>query len=168
MAPKSVSNTAMRRAYLLLLIALAITGCTRSVDVTQALEITDVHTGWYDMGIIGGQNKLVPSISLRLQNTDDDTVGGVQLNAIFRRVGEPDGWGEHYVQAIDRSGLEPAATSEPIVLRSTLGYTGTQSRLDMLQNAQFVDASVDIFAKQGRGGWVKIGEFPIDRQLLTQ
>ena len=162
----------MRRASLILLLAVvagvASGGCSRTVDVTQALEITDVQTGWYDLGIIDGQNKLVPSISLRLQNADADTVGGVQLNAIFRRVGEPDGWGEHYVQAIPRDGLAPGAATEPIVLRSTLGYTGTQSRIEMLQNAQFVDATVDIFGKQGRGGWVKMGEFTIDRQLLTE
>ena len=34
--------------------------------------------------------------------------------------------------------------------------------------ACFVDATVDIFGKQGRGGWVKMGEFTIDRQLLTE
>jgi hypothetical protein len=158
----------MKRASLFLLVALALAGCSRTVDVTQALEITEVQTGWYDMGIVDGQNKLVPSISLRLQNTDQDTVGGVQLNAIFRRVGETDGWGEHFVQAIPRDGIEPGATTNPIVLRSTLGYTGTQSRIEMLQNAQFVDATVDIFGKQGRGGWVKMGEFTIDRQLLTE
>jgi hypothetical protein len=153
---------------MLLLAALAISGCSRTVDVTQALEITDVQTGWYDLGIVNGQNKLVPSISLRLQNADADNVGGVQLNAIFHRVGETDGWGEHYVQAIPRDGIEPGATTDPIVLRSTLGYTGEQSRIEMLQNAQFVDATVDIFGKQGRGGWVKMGEFTIDRQLLTE
>ncbi|MGE3402957.1 MAG: hypothetical protein AB7K63_10240 [Vicinamibacterales bacterium] len=166
---KRLFSAAPRHAapYLLLL-ALAVAGCSRTVDVTQALEITEVQTGWYDMGIVDGQNKLVPSISLRLQNTDQDTVGGVQLNAIFRRVGEADGWGEHFVQAIPRDGIGPGATTNPIVLRSTLGYTGTQSRLEMLQNAQFVDATVDIFGKQGRGGWVKMGEFTIDRQLLTE
>ena len=153
---------------LLLLAGSAASGCTRSVDVQQALAIIDVHTGWFDAGIINGQNKLVPSISLKLQNKDSDTVGGVQINAIFRRVGEPDGWGEHYVQAIDRNGIAPGALSPQIVLRSNLGYTGAQSRLEMLNNAQFVDARGDIFGKQGRGGWVKLGEYTIDRQLLTE
>jgi hypothetical protein len=157
----------MRRASLFLLLAVVASGCSRQVDVQQALQIADVNTGWYDVGIVNGQNKLVPSISLKLQNVDSETVGGVQLNAIFRRAGEPDGWGEHFVQAINRDGLAPGGTTNPIVLRSTLGYTGTEPRIQMLQNAQFVDARVDIFGKQGRGGWVKIGEFAIDRQLLT-
>ena len=151
-----------------MLLALIAGGCSRSVDVKQALTVTDVHTGWYDAGIINGQNKLVPSVSLKLQNKDTGQVGGVQLNAIFHRVGETDGWGEHYVQAIDRDGIGPGASTQAIVLRSNLGYTGQQSRLEMLRNAQFVDARVDIFAKQGRGGWVKLAEYMIDRQLLTE
>ena len=158
----------MMRVAICLIAAVTLTaGCTRTVDVKQSLRITDVSTGWYDVGIVNGQNKLVPSISLKLQNADSDTVAGVQLNAIFRRVGETDGWGEHFAQAIDRDGLQPGQTSNQIVLRSTLGYTGTEPRIQMLQNTQFVDARVDIFGKQGRGGWVKIGEYVIDRQLLT-
>ena len=123
---------------------------------------------WYDAGIINGQNKLVPSIAFKLRNVDDGVVGGVQINAIFKRVGENDGWGEHYVQAIDRDGIQPGESSKEIVLRSNLGYTGTEPRLVMLRHAQFVDARVEIFGKQGRGGWVKIGDFNIERQLLTE
>jgi hypothetical protein len=158
----------MRRAYLFLLVAMFAGGCTKTVEIQKVLAITDVHTGWYDAGIVNGQNKLVPSLSLKIKNNDTEVVGGVQLNAIFHRVGEEDGWGEHFVQAIDRDGLAAGAETEPIVLRSNLGYTGTQSRLELLQNSQFVDARVDIFGKQGRGGWVKLGEFVIDRQLLTR
>ena len=43
-----------------------------SREVEKDLKIVDVHTGWYDAGMIaGGQNKLVPSISLELQNISD-------------------------------------------------------------------------------------------------
>jgi hypothetical protein len=38
----------------------------------------------------------------------------------------------------------------------------------MLKHREFVDAKVELFAKQGRRTWVKIGEYPIARQLLTQ
>jgi hypothetical protein len=158
----------MKRASLLMLLALVASSCSRTVDIKQALAVTDVHTGWFDTGVSNGQNKLVPSVSLTLKNRDTDTVGGVQLNAIFHRVGETDGWGEHYVQAIDRNGLAPGGTTPLIVLRSNLGYTGAQSRAEMLKNAQFVDARVELFGKQGRGGWVKLAEYKIDRQLLTQ
>src|SRR6476620_180131 len=152
----------MRRPILILLFALAAGGCSKTVDIQKVVTVTDVHTGWYDAGIINGQNKLVPSISLKLKNGDTEPIAGVQLNAIFHRVGEEDGWGEHFVQAVDRSGLAPGATSQQIVLRSGLGYTGSQSRIELLQNSQFVDARVDIFGKQGRGNWVKLAAVRID------
>ncbi len=159
----------MNRAIAVLFIAVLVSGC-RSIEVEKALQITDVQTGWYDAGIVEGQkNKLVPSISLRLQNITEDAVDSVQLNAIFRRVGEQEAWGEHFVMAIPReNALEPGAKTNPIVLRSNLGYTGTQSRLQMLQNREFVDAKVEIYGKSGSRNWVKLGEQQIGRELLTE
>jgi hypothetical protein len=159
----------MRRPVLLLL-TFVVAGCSRNIEVEKALKVTDVHTGWYDAGLqADGKNKLVPSVSLKLQNIYPEPVKGVQINAIFRRLDEPEvSWGEHFVRAIGTDGLAPGATGHPLVLRSNLGYTGTQPRIQMLQNREFVDAKVEIFGKQGSRTWVKIGEYPIDRQLLTQ
>ena len=117
-----------------------------------------------------GKNKLVPSISLKLKNISDESVDSVQVNAIFRRVGEPEGWGEHFVSAIDRDGL-PAheATTGLSVLRSKLGYTGTESRAaDAAEHA--------VRRRQGRNlrqaRLTHLGRssasITIDRQLLTQ
>ena len=58
--------------------------------------------------------------------------------------------------------------TEPIVLRSNLGYTGTEPRAQMLKNSQFVDAQVQVFAKHGGNQWTKLGEWRIERDLLTQ
>jgi hypothetical protein len=157
------------KRLLALLFVVVTAGCTPTVDLAQTVSITEVSTGWYDVGILEtGQNKLVPSISLKLQNRSVDPVARVQLNAIFHQVGETDGWGEHYVSAVDADGLAAGSSTNTIVLRSTLGYTSDQSRVDMLRHSSFVDATVDIFGKQGRGNWVKLGEYRIDRQLLTQ
>jgi len=142
-------------------------GCTRSRDVQKDLKLVDVRTGWYDAGIVEGKNKLVPSISLKVQNVSADDIANVQMNAIFRRVGEQEAWGEHFVRAVDSNGLKAGATGGEIVLRSNLGYTGDQSRAEMLQNSQFVDAKVEIFGKHGSNTWAKMGEFPIERKLLT-
>jgi hypothetical protein len=158
----------MSRSIVVLLIGLLVSGCG-NIEVEKAVRITDVQTGWYDAGIVEGQkNKLVPSISLRLENITEDPVESVQINAIFRRIGEQEAWGEHYVMAIPREGLAPGAKTRPIVLRSTLGYTGTQSRLQMLQNREFVDARVEIYGKSGSRTWVKLGEQQIGRELLTE
>jgi len=96
------------RRLLITLSVLAAAGCSPTVDLVQTVAITDVQTGWYDVGILeGGKNKLVPSISLKVQNKSSESVARVQLNAIFHRVGEADGWGEHYVSAVDSNGSLP-------------------------------------------------------------
>ena len=157
------------RLTLVLLSALLLAGC-ESREVEKDLKIVNAHTGWYDVGIVeGGQNKLVPSVSLELQNVSDRAISSVQLQAVFHRGGEPDkDWGNHFVRAIDPSGLGSGSTTKPIVLRSNTGYTGVESRLKMLQNSQFVDFTVDIFGKHGSRTWVKMGQYQIDRQLLTE
>ena len=158
----------IRRLTAALLAALLVAAC-ESRDVQTDLTIVNAQTGWFDVGIVeGGMNKLVPSVSLALQNVSDRDIASVQLNAVFYRAGEPESWGAHFVRAIDASGLAAGATSGPIVLRSTLGYTGTQARAQMLQNKEFVDARVEVFGKHGRRTWAKMGEFTIDRRLLTE
>jgi hypothetical protein len=144
-------------------------GCNRGVDPIAVLEPLDIITGWYDAGIVeGNMNKLVPSVSLKLRNKSSDPVRSIQINAVFRRVGEPEMWGEHFGWAIQREPLAPGGQTNELVLRSGLGYTGEQPRMQMLQNSQFVDAKVEIFLRQGSRVWAKLAEFPIERQLLTK
>ena len=156
-----------RTLWVLIVVSVAALGCNR-VDPITALEPADVVTGWYDEGIVDGKNKLVPSVSLKLRNKSDVDVRSVQVNAIFKRINEPEPWGDHFGWAIQGDSLPPGATTRDIVLRSGLGYTGEQPRQQMLQNKEFVDAKVEIFLKQGSGVWAKLAEFPIERQLLTK
>ena len=109
----------------------------------------------------------MPSISLKIQNVSPEDISNVQVNAIFRRMGEQEAWGEHFVRAIDSNGLKAGSTGGDIVLRSTLGYTSDTSRADMLRNSQFVDARVEIFGQHGSRTWAKMGEYPVERKLLT-
>lgn len=144
------------------------TACGKSIEPTAALDPVEVMTGWFDAGIENGKNKLVPSVALKLRNKSTEPMRSVQINAIFRRVGEQEMWGEHFSWAIQREPLPPGATTEVIVLRSALGYTGEEPRLQLLQHSQFVDAKVDLFLKQGSQVWSKLHEYPIDRTLLTR
>ena len=153
---------------LCLVTSLVLAGCARTREVEKDLKLVDVHTGWYDVGIVDGNNKLVPSISMKLQNVSQESIASVQINAIFHRVNEKEAWGEHFVRAIGSDGLGPAASTANVVLRSNLGYTGTESRLTMLKNSQFVDATVEVFGKHGSRNWVRMGQFPVDRKLLTE
>ena len=156
------------RPLTLALLVLALAACNR-VKPVEVLEPLDVTTGWYDAGILeDGKNKLVPSVSLKLRNKSAAPIDGVQINAIFRRVNEPEMWGEHYGWAVQRQELAPGQSTRDIVLRSTLGYTGEQARMQILQHKEFVDAKVELYLKKGSQVWAKLGEFPIERQLLTQ
>jgi len=149
------------------LVVFLVAGC-RSREVEKDLTITDVHSGWYDAGIVDGQNKLVPSITLKLRNISSEPISRVQINAVFRRVGEEQVWAAPFVRGIGPDGLAPGAEGDTLVLRSDRGYLGPQARLQMLQNREFVDAEVRIFGRHGSRNWVKMGEYTIDRQLLTE
>ena len=144
--------------------------CGASEAAVASLEPIDVVTGWFDDGIIeGGKNKLVPSVSLKLRNKSDQPIRSIQINAIFRRVGEQEMWGEYFGWAIPRTEpLAAGAETKALVMRGTLGYTGDQPRMQMLQNQQFVDVKVEIFLKQGSKVLAKLAEYPIQRQLLTR
>ena len=154
-------------ALLALLAGSIAAGCAENVDIKQALQVGDVVTGYYDLGIVAGKNKLVPSISFRIKNTADTSVSSVQLNAVFKVIGDEEELGSAYVRGIDARGLAPGAMSEPFVLRSSLGYTGEQPRAQMLQHKDFRDVQVELFAKHSSEQWAKIAEFKVERQLLT-
>ena len=77
--------------------------CGASDEAVAALEPVDVVTGWFDDGIVeGGKNKLVPSVTLKLRNKTDQPIRSIQINAIFRRVGEQEMWGEYFGWAVPR------------------------------------------------------------------
>lgn len=139
------------------------------MPLDQVLKVSDVVTGWYDAGIVeGDKNKLVPSISFRVTNVGIEKVSSVYVTLSFRQIGDPQEWGSAYVKAVGPEGLQGGASTQPIVVRSTFGYKAPQPRLQMLQNSGFKDAQVSLFAKSGAAAPVKIGEYKIDRQLLTR
>lgn len=156
--------------WLLLVLALvASTACGPTVDLTKGLEVHVVNSGWYDLGIVNGQNKLVPTVIFTLHNTSDQKLVTLQINALFRRVGEDTEWGSGFLTVAGSQGLAQGATTDPITIRSQLGYTGSdQSRQEMLANSHFVDAKVELFGKYASTQWVRLGSYPITRQLLPK
>ena len=165
------------------------------LDPSTTLAVTDVTTGWLDVGVDElGRNKLVPTISFRLENVSQGRVRTLQLSGVFRRclpvyegqpmpasevsppnsgmgtcAGEPQEWGNAFVKsAVGREGLEPGMGTTQFTMQSGLGYTGEQPRLDMLQHGDFVDAKVELFIKHRADDWVMLNEYQIERQLLTQ
>ena len=162
----------MLRAYgrlLLFLLLVASAGCGPAVDLTKGLTINVVKSGWYDAGVINGQTKLVPSMTFTVTNASDQKLRMLQINSLFRRVSEPDEWGSALLTVAGSDGLAPGATSPPLTIKSNLGYTGSdQSRQEMLSNSHFVDAKIELFAKYGSTQWVRIGDYPIKRELQAK
>ena len=138
------------------------------VDIAEALQVTEVTTGWFDAGIVqGGRNRLVPTISFRLENTTETELRHVQVTGVFRRMGQEEVWGDAFNRVVGTEGLPSRSVTPPIVLQSDLGYTGEQPRLEMFEHRDFVDARVELFIKHGGRQLVKLSEFTIERQLLT-
>ena len=160
----------MRACALPLLIALVVcAGCTPPVDLTTGLQVKDVSTGWFDAGIVNGQNKLVPTITFTVKNVSDQKLVALQINAVFRRVTEKDEWGAGFLMVSGSEGLAPGAEARMLTIRSQLGYTGSdQTREDMLKNSHFVDAEVELFAKYASEQWKRVGEYVISRRLITK
>lgn len=137
-----------------------------AVDLKQAVQVTDVSTGWFDAGIVDGRNKLIPSVTFKLKKNADVKLSSVSLNLTYTFVGDTDHSDDVFVQHVPFTGAETA----PITVRSNWGYTADppQTRVEMLTNSKFRDLDVQIFAKQSASQWVELQRVRIARQLLTQ
>ena len=145
------------------------TACGPTVDLATGLEIDEISTGWLNAGVVDGKNKVVPAVTFKLKNVSDQKLSTLQVNALFRQVDSTEEWGSGFLTVAGSSGLAPGAETPPLMIKSPLGYTGSdQSRLEMLQNSHFKDAKVELFAKYGSVQWVRLGTYPITRQLLTK
>jgi hypothetical protein len=116
----------MRRAWLIVVLLAGLAGsasCRSEPDAKDALRVTDVVTGWLDKGIVDGQNKLVPTISLKIRNGADRPLSYLQLNAVFRIVDDTEELGSKVIWATQGSDLSPGASLGPFNLSSDLGYS---------------------------------------------
>jgi hypothetical protein len=153
----------------MLALVLPLASCAPAPDLREALEITDVTTGWFDAGIVGGMNKIVPSITFRVRKREDVRLDRLSLNVIFRHppaegANVEEEWDEVFIQG---ARFENDQT-QLLVVRTDRGYTGEQARAELLQHSLFRDVHARIFARHGSGQWVELGMFDIERQLLTR
>ena len=133
------------------------------------MRLTQVSSGWFDAGADTlGRNKIVPSVSFRLENTTADTIRYLQLNAVFRRQGEEEEWGTAFVRAFGTDGLDAGQSTRVFRLESGRGYTGEQPWPEMLAHRDFVDVTMDLFVKHRGDQWVRLDSVDVGRQLLMQ
>jgi hypothetical protein len=152
-------------------------GCSAPVDLKQALQVTDVSSGYFDAGIVDGKNKLVPAVEFRLKKSVDDSLRPLSVNVSFKQLPPPGtavapgspaetDWDEVFIQSVPFEGNQTG----PLTFKTKNGYTGDppQSRADMLKNRYFQDVRVHVFAKHSASQWVEIATFDIPRQLLAR
>jgi hypothetical protein len=149
-----------------LVAAVLTASCGPPIDLKAVLDVVDVSSGWFDAGIVAGQNKLVPSATFRLRKKPDANISSVSLNVGFLFSGTTEHADDVYVQSVPFEGNE----TKPITVRTQWGYTGEppQTRAEMLKNSHFRDMEVQIFAKQSSSQWIELKRVPVTRQLLTQ
>ena len=149
--------------------ALTLTACA-SRDVRTDLQIVDVQSGWQDVSESGSPTiKIVPAIAFKLKNISAEPISGVQITAVFRRDKDPANVDDPFVRAIGAATpLAAGATTTAIVMRSKFGFTGTDSRPQLLKHSQFVDFNVTILGKHGRNNWASMGVFQVDRVPMSK
>lgn len=142
-------------------------GCSPRVDLMQAVEMTDVNSGWFDAGVVEGKNKLVPSVSFRIRKKADVELRPLALNVIFKYAdGSESTFEDIYIARVPFDGGQ----TETIVARSKNGYTADppQTRADMLKNSNFRDVAAQVFARQSSAQWVELQRVTVQRQVLTR
>lgn len=143
-------------------------GCgPATIDVASVIRVENLTTGWFDVGVTNGMNKLVPSASFTVSNTSTSAIGSLQVFSVFRFKGETEELGSALIMLHGPDALGPNATSKPLTVRGNWGFSGLQPRAQMLMHAMFKDATLQIFAKYGAGQFIKLTEEPVKRQLLT-
>jgi hypothetical protein len=145
-----------------------------TVDLTTSLRVQIMSSGWFDIGMIDGRRKVVPAISFTLKNLSDRSLGTLQVNAVFYRLGakagwDKEGWGTAFATAVGSRGLTPAATTRILTLKAQHGYTSIEPAAiwgQTLSRYLALDESkVRVFAKY-ESKWTSLGDFPIAHQLF--
>jgi hypothetical protein len=159
----------MKRGFALSLVAAIVfagSGCSQEIDLAKALTVAEVSSGWYDAGVVNGLNKLVPSISFRVQNVGDVPVRRVLMLVSFWPEGA-DGDLESREVTVGAEGIAPGESSESALVRSSVGYTLEQPRAELFTHSGFKDFTVKLFAKRA-GRIVPLGEYKVERRIIPQ
>jgi len=145
-------------------------GCGPGVDLKK-ISVVDVLSGYADGGVLtegamAGWNHMLPSITFRLRNDSATPMSGVRLTAAFWPEGK-----DAELDSLELPGipadqlLAPGATTEPITVRSNVGFNLEAARSELFKQTLFVDITAKLFAKHS-GQIVPIGAFKLDRRLI--
>jgi hypothetical protein len=151
---------------LLCLLAGALTACGPGTDLSKAVAVTDIVSGYYDDGLLNGVNHLVPSITFRLRNQSAETLPSAQVSVSYWQEGA-DGEMDSSPQlrGIGSEGLAPGASTDPITIRVAHGYNLAQPRAELFQNREFKDVVARVFIRRSNRIFA-LGQYKLDRKIL--
>ena len=138
----------------------------QSVDLTKALQIQPVLTGYYDDGLLNGESHLVPSFTFKIKNIGSQTVSaGIPLTVSFWFTADTDGENDSVqVRGLEHS-LAPGEVTEAFTVRAPHGFTLEGARADFFHHSLFKDMTAKVFVQRA-GKFYRLGEFPIERQII--
>jgi hypothetical protein len=138
-----------------------------SVDLSKALQVQPVLTGYYDDGLLNGENHLIPSITFKIKNVDNaNTISsGLPVTVSFWFAKDADGENDSVMLNGLVQALAPGAETAAITARAPHGFTLAGARADFFKHSGFKDMTVKVFV-QRHGKFFQLGEFPIDRVII--
>jgi hypothetical protein len=149
--------------------------CSPAVDLSKALEVTDVVTGYADEGVhdtrmddgrVIPANKLKPSITFALRNTTSDPLTSIEIMASFWQAGGDGEWDSIQTYAVSGSQeIAAGQKSAALTLKPNVAYNVEGARVSLFTHFLYKDVTVKLFAKRS-GGLYRLGEFKVDRVLL--
>lgn len=142
------------------------TAACRAVDLSKALTVEPVLSGYYDDGLLDGWNHLIPDLTFRIKNTGATPISaGIRLTVNFWFTADADGENDSIVLPPIEKRLAPGDETVIFQARAPHGFRLEGPRADLFSHSGFKDMTAKIFA-QSHGVLYRLGDFPIDHQII--
>ena len=138
------------------------------VDPKAAFEVQNLEGYWVLDKEKSPTNYITPTIRFELKNRSPAAVRDIEATATFRRKGEQSEWGDAFVTIANRTKPLGAGETASVEMRSSGDYYTPGAPVApeiMFQHPLFRDATVDLFLRSGRSGFIKMGTLDLPRRL---
>jgi hypothetical protein len=128
--------------------ALLAAGCT-APDPKAELEIAEAETYWAIESSVGSTHYIAPVVRLLVRAKGD----------------ENQTWGTAWFQVASHNKPISPQGATLVLLQSDGRYHSADSIEQMLQHAQFKDATAEVFFRVGSSGWVSFLKTDVERRI---
>lgn len=158
----------VRRRQLLAILPVLVWGGCGSVDPKATVEVQQLEGYWVLDTQKSQTNYITPTIHFEIKNKTSGVVNNIDATATFHRKGEESLWGDCFVTIASRSRPLGPGQSTSVEMRSSGDYYTPGAPVEpeiMFKHGLFRDATVDLFLRVGRSGFVKMGSTVVPRRL---